>query len=142
MHTCGTMVLKPRLPYTSTEYTDASVKNGATARNTSVSRSTSAPSPLPLKSSASQGALTQTNSAASSDAANELATAIRMFARNSCCRPVARSRLIVRIRPVAAPISHTLATMLNSATATRNTPASATPSWVVTTASRRKLPPP
>jgi hypothetical protein len=80
--------------------------------------------------------------AAVTEARNDVAIATFVLARSSCCLPSARSRLTVRISPVAAPHSQILETMLKSAIATRKTPAPSLPSCVVTIASSRKLPPP
>ena len=108
MQTCGTIVLKPRVPYTSTEYTDESVEERRDR-----SQHVGEPFATSLRRSrrrrrASGRDDVDEQRRDDSDAANDIATAIRMFARNSCCLPIARSRLIVRISPVAAPISHIL----------------------------------
>ncbi len=136
IQTCTAIVSKPRLPITSTEYAAEIGRNGAVIRSISAISLVSSP---PLKSRASGSAVTQRMAANAMPSTSTGTTEATSVGPMRSVRPSARSRLIMRTRPVLPPSSANRLMIVKTAMATMTGPEAFAPSSRVRTASRTKL---
>ena len=134
--TCTFIVPKPRLPSTSTEYAAEKGRNGVSRRMRSAMSFVSSP---PLNRRARPAALYQSTTENRTPSASTGTTAAITVGRIRSTRPSARSRLIMRTRPVLPPSSANRLMMVNTAIATMTGPARFAPSSFVSTTRSAKL---